>query len=256
MAVLVVAAVATVPASMVGHRVAAATPAVPVDYAGRVPGTLGLQVAMANDVRAPKGVLLFLTGGPGEAAVPFADGIAHSRLPELAADYRFVFVDQRGTGELLTHKRNWPRGHGGGATLGATSVKGSSMNGSYEVATTSLSDHAGTLSDLATQLNSALSAATVTIAGDAYGQTAGPIATSLGNAGKAGQDTLQAGITALERAASALRDTVNAYQQPEDAYQQEFTRIGGQVDGITGPQFAGQNATAVVTTVDSGQAGS
>lgn len=77
-----------------------ATLTVPIDHTGRVPGSLDLRVAAANNVHAPKGVLLFLTGGPGQPGVPFADRIADTRLPELAADYRFVLIDQRGTGEF------------------------------------------------------------------------------------------------------------------------------------------------------------
>ncbi|HEX4721212.1 MAG TPA: alpha/beta fold hydrolase [Pseudonocardiaceae bacterium] len=77
-----------------------ATLAVPIDHTGRVPGGIDLQVATENDVDAPRGVLLFLTGGPGQPGVPFADRLTDERLPELAKDYRFVFVDQRGTGEF------------------------------------------------------------------------------------------------------------------------------------------------------------
>jgi hypothetical protein len=73
---------------------------VPLDHTGRVPGTLDLQVATGGNVTAPKGVLLFLTGGPGQDGVHFAGKIAHDRLPELAKDYRFVLLDQRGTGEF------------------------------------------------------------------------------------------------------------------------------------------------------------
>lgn len=71
---------------------------VPLDHRGRVPGTLTLQVAAADNVRAPKGVLLFLTGGPGQPGVPYITRIANMRLPELAKSYRFVMLDQRGTG--------------------------------------------------------------------------------------------------------------------------------------------------------------
>src|SRR5215468_7953536 len=38
---------------------------VPLDRSGQVPGALRLQVAAA-DVHAPRGTLLFLTGGPGQ----------------------------------------------------------------------------------------------------------------------------------------------------------------------------------------------
>ncbi|WP_433479162.1 alpha/beta fold hydrolase [Spirillospora sp. CA-142024] len=73
---------------------------VPLDH--RHPGrkdTLRLQVAIADNAGAPNGVLLFLTGGPGQPGVPFIDGIS-KRMPELAKSHRFVMIDQRGTGEF------------------------------------------------------------------------------------------------------------------------------------------------------------
>jgi pimeloyl-ACP methyl ester carboxylesterase len=73
---------------------------VPIDYSGRVPGTLHLQVAAENDIGAPKGVLLFLSGGPGQGDVGGAERITGQRMPELAKDYQWVYVDQRGTGEF------------------------------------------------------------------------------------------------------------------------------------------------------------
>jgi pimeloyl-ACP methyl ester carboxylesterase len=73
---------------------------VPLDHRGRVPGTLDLQVATADNADAPKGTLLFLTGGPGQPGVPFISRFTTQRLPELAKDYRFVMLDQRGTGEF------------------------------------------------------------------------------------------------------------------------------------------------------------
>ncbi|MEC3974565.1 alpha/beta hydrolase [Amycolatopsis sp. H20-H5] len=71
---------------------------VPLDHTGRVPGTLDLQVATGDNTAAPKGVLLFLTGGPGQGGVGTISRIAGQRLPEVAKDYRFVLLDQRGTG--------------------------------------------------------------------------------------------------------------------------------------------------------------
>ncbi|SDX33417.1 alpha/beta hydrolase fold [Amycolatopsis xylanica] len=70
---------------------------VPLDYRGHRPGTLKLQVATANNVDAPKGVLLFLTGGPGQPGAPFTTKIS-GRMPEVFKDYRLVMIDQRGTG--------------------------------------------------------------------------------------------------------------------------------------------------------------
>ncbi len=70
---------------------------VPLDHAGRRAGTLALAVATADNATAPRGVLLLLTGGPGQPGVP-----ALSRVPEiLGAEqnaYRIVMLDQRGTG--------------------------------------------------------------------------------------------------------------------------------------------------------------
>jgi pimeloyl-ACP methyl ester carboxylesterase len=74
-----------------------ATLNVPLDHSGGVPGRLGLRVAMADNVRAPKGVLLFLTGGPGQPGVPFVERLG-KKLEPVLKDYRLVMIDQRGTG--------------------------------------------------------------------------------------------------------------------------------------------------------------
>jgi pimeloyl-ACP methyl ester carboxylesterase len=73
---------------------------VPLDHRGRVPGSLDLQVATADNAGAPKGTLLFLTGGPGQPGVPSTTKLTVERLPEVAKEYRFVLLDQRGTGEF------------------------------------------------------------------------------------------------------------------------------------------------------------
>jgi pimeloyl-ACP methyl ester carboxylesterase len=70
---------------------------VPLDHGGRRPGSLTLRVADAGNVDAPRGVLLFLSGGPGEPAVPFAARISRA-LRGILTDYRLVVFDQRGTG--------------------------------------------------------------------------------------------------------------------------------------------------------------
>src|SRR5262249_6184551 len=72
---------------------------VPLDPSGHVPGTLRLQVAAGNNTKAPRGVLLFLTGGPGQPGVPFISRIS-SRLAPLFPAYRLVMFDQRGTGQF------------------------------------------------------------------------------------------------------------------------------------------------------------
>jgi pimeloyl-ACP methyl ester carboxylesterase len=70
---------------------------VPLDWRGRVPGTLKLNVATADNEAADRGVLLFLTGGPGQPSIPSVAKIATRLAPVLPA-YRLVMIDQRGTG--------------------------------------------------------------------------------------------------------------------------------------------------------------
>ncbi|MFL6140603.1 MAG: alpha/beta fold hydrolase [Labedaea sp.] len=71
---------------------------VPLDRNGSVPDRLRLKVAMADNVDAPRGVLLLLSGGPGQPGVPFFQAFRQS-LSGALADYRLVMIDQRGTGE-------------------------------------------------------------------------------------------------------------------------------------------------------------
>lgn len=75
---------------------------VPLDRSGRLPGTLELNVAAADNHDASRGVLLFLTGGPGQPGVPAVTRIAQ-RLAPLMQDYRLVIIDQRGTGGTAIH---------------------------------------------------------------------------------------------------------------------------------------------------------
>jgi pimeloyl-ACP methyl ester carboxylesterase len=71
---------------------------VPLDRRGHVPGTLRLRVAMGNNVTAPRGTLLFLSGGPGQPGAGLVPRISQ-RIAYLLDDYRLVMIDQRGTGE-------------------------------------------------------------------------------------------------------------------------------------------------------------
>jgi pimeloyl-ACP methyl ester carboxylesterase len=71
---------------------------VPLDRTGQVPGTLRLRVAMANNATAPRGSLLFLTGGPGQPGAGLVPSISQ-RVDYLLDDYRLIMIDQRGTGE-------------------------------------------------------------------------------------------------------------------------------------------------------------
>ena len=70
---------------------------VPLDRSGKVTGTLRLQVAAAANTHAPRGTLLFLTGGPGQPGVRFVAPVAHELATAMGA-YRLVMIDQRGTG--------------------------------------------------------------------------------------------------------------------------------------------------------------
>ncbi len=58
---------------------------------------MSLAVGLANPRAAPRGVLLFLTGGPGQPGIPFLSRI-QTRLRTELTGYRLVMFDQRGTG--------------------------------------------------------------------------------------------------------------------------------------------------------------
>src|SRR5947209_1708866 len=70
---------------------------VPLDYAGEASGTLHLLVGLQRPAPARNGVLVFLTGGPGQPGVSFVQHVA-VRLGSALAGYRLVMFDQRGTG--------------------------------------------------------------------------------------------------------------------------------------------------------------
>lgn len=73
------------------------TLAVPLDRAGGG-ATLRLAVGVRGPADAPRGVLVVLAGGPGQAGVPLKDRILSVVGPEVATAYRVVVLDQRGTG--------------------------------------------------------------------------------------------------------------------------------------------------------------
>jgi pimeloyl-ACP methyl ester carboxylesterase len=70
---------------------------VPLDHAGQAAGSLELAVGYTSARSAPRGVLLFLTGGPGQPGVPFLTRVS-TKLRAALAGYRLVMFDQRGTG--------------------------------------------------------------------------------------------------------------------------------------------------------------
>jgi pimeloyl-ACP methyl ester carboxylesterase len=70
---------------------------VPLDHSGKAAGTLHLAVGVSDNAHAKRGVLLLLTGGPGQPGVPALQRVSRIVGSELA-DYRLVMFDQRGTG--------------------------------------------------------------------------------------------------------------------------------------------------------------
>jgi pimeloyl-ACP methyl ester carboxylesterase len=73
------------------------TLAVALDHSGRTVGQLRLPVAVADNAAAPRGVLVALSGGPGQGGVAFAARV-RARMGAVARAYRLVLLDQRGTG--------------------------------------------------------------------------------------------------------------------------------------------------------------
>jgi pimeloyl-ACP methyl ester carboxylesterase len=71
---------------------------VPLDYSGRVPGTIPLHFAARASFPRTGKILFALTGGPGQQGVDFATQSALTLEPALR-EYRLVVLDQRGTGK-------------------------------------------------------------------------------------------------------------------------------------------------------------
>ncbi len=68
-----------------------------LDREGRAEGRLTLRVAVQSGPRPPRGYLVVLAGGPGQASLPLARGL-RKRLGPVAEGYGLVLFDQRGTG--------------------------------------------------------------------------------------------------------------------------------------------------------------
>src|SRR5438445_1377426 len=75
-----------------------ATLDVPLDHAHPARRTLHLRVGMGDNVNAPHGVLLVLSGGPGQPGLPIIHGYVSRALSAERQQYRIVVFDQRGTG--------------------------------------------------------------------------------------------------------------------------------------------------------------
>lgn len=76
---------------------------VPLDHAGKRKGTLQLYVGASDNTNAKHGVLLVLTGGPGQPGVPSLARFVPRALAAETSDYRIVMYDQRGTGATALH---------------------------------------------------------------------------------------------------------------------------------------------------------
>ncbi|MFB6836148.1 alpha/beta fold hydrolase [Streptomyces sp. NPDC056361] len=147
---------------------------VPLDRAGAVPGTVQLRTAVFGAADAPKGTLLFLTGGPGQPGVPFVRRI-RERLPEVLAQYRLVMIDQRGTGDAAIDCPDLQREVGSSDTVaptpGAVTACAATLGVKRNLYTT-----ADTVADLE-DLRRALGVASWTLDGVSYGTfTAGQYA--------------------------------------------------------------------------------
>lgn len=57
-----------------------------------------LAVAVADNVAAPKGILLMLSGGPGQPGVSLVGRVKAYLEPEVLGSYQMVMFDQRSTG--------------------------------------------------------------------------------------------------------------------------------------------------------------
>ncbi|HET7353311.1 MAG TPA: alpha/beta fold hydrolase [Gaiellaceae bacterium] len=84
------------PCSVAGFT--CATLDVPLDHAHAGRGTLHLQVGMGDNTTASHGVLLVLSGGPGQPGLPILNGFLSRALAAERTRYRIVVFDQRGTG--------------------------------------------------------------------------------------------------------------------------------------------------------------
>jgi pimeloyl-ACP methyl ester carboxylesterase len=71
---------------------------VPLDRQRPDGQSLDLAVIAADNVDAPRGVLLLLTGGPGQPGVPLLPSLKRNVHPDVLREYRLVMLDQRGTG--------------------------------------------------------------------------------------------------------------------------------------------------------------
>ena len=129
-------------------------------------GRLTLRVAVQAGGRPARGYLLSLTGGPGQAGLPFAQRV-RERLGSVAPGYRLVLVDQRGTGAGALDCPRLQRSVGSSDV--AVAARGTVEDCARQVgsrrATFTTADTVADLEDL----RQALDAERLTLAGVSYG---------------------------------------------------------------------------------------
>lgn len=83
-------------------RVLCGRVSVPLDRSGRVPGRVSLNVRLVRAPGRARGTVLFVPGGPGQAAAPIAGFMADPEVsplgPAVLRSHNLLLVDQRGTG--------------------------------------------------------------------------------------------------------------------------------------------------------------
>ncbi|MEO7194442.1 MAG: alpha/beta hydrolase [Pseudonocardiaceae bacterium] len=154
-----------------GVTFSCATLSVPLDHAGlragpQRPGRLSLQVAMADNTTAPRGVLVWLVGGPGEPGVGLTAVIARQFDPAVLRDYRLVLFSARGTGTGALRCPQLQRASSSGQAVpppSAVEACAQSIGDDRRFYTT-----ADTVADLDT-LRQALRVSTLTLNGASYG---------------------------------------------------------------------------------------
>ena len=103
------------------------------------------------------------------------------------------------------------------------------MTQSYEVDTAALAGHARTLNALSAELQSAFDGASVSLSGDAFGETGRQVAAALQAAGQSGQETISAGVQGLDAATTNIQVTAVAYEQQETG---AIDRFEAERDGL------------------------
>lgn len=92
---------------------------VPLDWSGRVAGSISLNVEVEKGVRSPRGVMFLVAGGPGQAATQVFDVGDFGFWSRVFPGYRLVAFDDRGTGNSGPLGCGADAQHGSDAKYGA-----------------------------------------------------------------------------------------------------------------------------------------